>query len=359
MTMNKRFVLGMVIYALVFALIASAGLWLLWDFMEAYEASRPLNTIRSYVESVTPEDLCDGSEDLLKQLDSNLQTREEACQVIRQSVAQEFSYAKKSSESSEFRQVYVLRSGRQVIGSFTISAGEEDQYGLRVWELTEKSFDFSHLLGQSVSVTVPSDFTVSVNGNALDGSYITETDIPYQVLEEFSGEFPLPSMVTYSAEGFLGEASLTVADRNGNPVEITEETNYGLLLPECSDEEKVAMDELTEQFLKRYVAFTGGTSGSVSGDYSRLCRHLVPEGKLAKKLYTALEGLRYAQSVRDTIKSTAINQYARLGEGRYYCDVTYTVETVGKKGAVEMEYNMKIVMLETDVGLRVEAMSRY
>ena len=357
--MNKRFALGMVIYALVFLMIAGAGLWLLWDFMEAYELSRPLNTIKVYVAGVTEDMLCDGSGELLEQLDSHIQTREEACQVIRDSADQEFSYAKKTSESTDTRQVYVLRSGKQVIGTFAISAGQEDKYGFREWTVSEQSFDFSHLLGEKVSVTVPADFTVSINGNVLDDSYITERDLPYTALEDYYDEFPLPSLVTYSADSYLGSVSMTVLDRNGAPIEITGETDYNSLLPECSQEEKEAMDELAEQFLIRYVAFTGGTSGSVSGDYSRLCRHLVPDGKLAQKLYTALEGLRYAQSYRDTIKSTEVNQYAKLDGGRYYCDVTYSVETVGKKGAVEMTYNMKIIMLETDVGLRVEAMSRY
>ena len=61
----------------------------------------------------------------------------------------------------------------------------------------------------------------------------------------------------------------------------------------------------------------------------------------------------------DTITGTTVNQYASLGNGRYFCDISYTVETVGKKGPVEMAYNMKVIMLETDVGLRVEAMTRY
>lgn len=359
MPMSKRFALGMVIYALVFLVIVSAGLWLLWDFMEAYEQSRPVNTIKAYVDSLTPEDLSNGSGDLLDSLDSNIQSREESIRLIRESAAGSFSYAKKSAESTETRQVYVLRSGRQVIGQFAITAGEADRYGFRCWEVTEESFDFSHLLGEAVSITVPSDFTVCFNGVALDSSYLTEQDLPYATLEEFYGEFPLPTMVTYSADRFLGSGILTVQDREGNPIEINEEINYDLLLPACTDKELETIDELMDQFLTRYIAFTGSSSGTAGGNYNRLIRHLVPDGKLAQRLYTAIGGLYYAQSLRDTITGTTVNQYASLGNGRYFCDISYTVETVGKKGPVEMAYNMKVIMLETDVGLRVEAMTRY
>lgn len=357
--MSKRFVTGMLIYALVFLLIVFGGLWLLWDYMDAYEQSRPVNTIKAYVNQLTVEDLCEGSGALLDTLDGHIQSREEACQRIKDSITGEFSYAKKSSESSETKQVYVLRSGRQVIGQFAISAGEPDKYGFRVWEITEESFDFSHLLGESISVTVPSDFTVSVNGSVLDSGYVTQQDIPYATLEEFYGDYPLPTLVTYTADSFLGSYTMEVTDRDGNPVEITEETNYDPMLPACTDEEIEQIDELMKQFLERYVAFTGSSSGTAGGNYNRLIRHLVPDGALAQRLYTAIGGLYYAQSLRDTIEETTVNQYANLGNGRYFCDISYVVETVGKKGAVEMSYNMKIIMLVTDVGLRVEGMTRY
>lgn len=357
--MNKRFVAGMLVYALVFLAIASAGLWVLWDYIDAYEQSRPVNAIKAYVDSVTPEDLTAGSASLLDTLDTHLQSREESCRLIQESAEQAFSYAKKSAESTEERQVYVLRSGRQVIGQFAITSGEPDRFGFRIWKVTEEAFDFSHLLGESVSVTVPSDFTVLVNGAALDESYITNKDIPYTKLEEFYGNYPLPSLVTYSADSYLGQATLEVLDRSGNPIEITGDTDYNLLLPECSDKEKEAIDEIIGLFLEHYIAFTGSSSGTAGGNYNRLIRYLVPEGELAKRLYTAISGLYFAQSLRDTIQETTVNQYASLGNGRYYCDISYVVETVGRRGPVQQSYNMKVIILETEVGLRVEGMSRY
>lgn len=349
----------MLIYALVFLIIVTGGLWFLWDFMEAYEQSRPVNAIKSYVDHLTPEDLAEGSGALLDTLDSNIQSPEESRQIIRDASTGAFSYAKKSAESSETRQVYVLRCGRQVVGQFAISAGEADKYGFRIWEVTEESFDLSHLMGESISITVPSDFTVSVNGFPLDSSYITEQDIPYSALEEFYGDYPLPTMVTYTADSFLGSYSMEVTDRNGKPVEITGETDFNSLLPACTDKELEEIDALMQEFLAKYVAFTGSSSGTAGGNYNRLVRYLVPDGTLANRLYTAIGGLYYAQSLRDTIKQTQVNQYADLGDGRYYCDITYVVETVGKKGPVEMTYNLKVIMLVTDVGLRVEGMTRY
>lgn len=359
MTMRKRFVKGMVIYAVVFLVLAAVGLAAFWDFIDAYERSRPINSVKAYVERLTAEDMIEGSQLLLDQLDENIRSREESGQIIRDSVTQPLSYAKKSSESTSNRQVYVLRSGSQVIGQFAIAAGDQDHYGFRAWTVTDESFDFSHLLAKPISVTVPSDFTVSINGNPLDSSYITEKDIPFAALEAFYDDFTLPTMVTYTADSFLGSLTLEVTDRDGNPVEITEETDMDALLPDCAGEELSALDAFVGEFLKRYVSFTGSANGEASGNYARLLKYLVADSALAQRLRTAIDGLNYAQSNGDTIREISVNQCVDLEEDRYYCDLTYVVETLGRKGAVSTTNNLKLIILDTEDGLRVEAMTRY
>ena len=357
--MRKRFALGMVIYAVVFLAITAVGLKVLWDFMDAYEQSRPMNTVKAYVASVTPEDMCAGSGDLLDQLDENLRSKEESAALIGESAAGTLSYAKKSAESSEDRQVYVLRSGRQVIGEFAITAGEPDKYGFRVWSVTEKSFDFSHLLGESVSVTVPADFRVSVSGTVLDESYITERDIPYTVLEEFYEDYTLPSLVTYTVNSFLGSVTLEVTDRDGNPETISEDTDYNAFLPICSQDAAAELDTFTDGFLGRYVTFTSSANNAASANYARLLPYLVKGSELANRLYTAIDGLQFAQSNGDSIQNIQVNRYADLGEGRYLCDLTYVVKTWGTKGAVETVNNLKLIVIETADGLKVASMTRY
>ena len=357
--MHKRFVKGMILYAVIFLLITAGGLAVFWNFIDAYEQSRPVNTVKAYVAQLTDADFCNGSGELLAQLDSNIQSEEEACQVILNSLEQDLSYAKKSGESSEARQTYVLRCGRQAVGQFVITAGEPDFFGFRVWEVTEESFDFSHLMAQAVTVTVPADYSVSINGRQLDSSYITDTEIPYGTLEDFYDDYALPSMVSYSADGFLGELALEVTDQDGNPVEITDETDLNMLLPGCTQEEAAELESFTGEFLKYYMIFTGSYNRNASLNYTNLKQYLVPDSELAQRLYTAIDGLNYAQSYGDTLQEITINQVSCVGENLYFCDVTYIVETIGKKGAVDTTNNLKLMIVNTDSGLKVESMTRY
>lgn len=358
--MNKRFVKGMILYALVFSFIAGTGLFVFWRFIDAYEQSRPLNAVKAYIDQLTPEQMCEKSSALLSQLDHNIQSEAEGRDIILSSVSEDISYAKKGKESTLERQVYVLRNGEQVIGEFTIIQGEAGRFGFTNWCVSESSFDFSYLLSEPISVTVPSDFEVFINGTLLDESYISQKDIPYKALEPFYDDFVLPTLVTYTADSFLGSLSFDVQDREGNVVLLEENMDLSVLLPICSPEDEARLTTFTNHFLSAYVIYTGGANGmSPAHNYYILYDYLIPKSALANRLYTAIDGLRYAQSNGDNICSVDIHQLAVLEENRFYCDVTYIVETFGREGAVQTTNNLKLIILETDDGLKVEAMTRY
>lgn len=354
-----RFYLGMLIYAVVFLVIAAIGLGVFWKFIEAYELSRAKNTLDQYIAQLTVEDMAASAQDSIAQVDAKIQSEEDCVDVIRNAVTEKLSYAKKSKESSETRQVYAIRSAKQPIGQIAITAGEADMFGFTRWTVTEESYDFSYLMQEPVSITVPEHFQVSMNGNVLDDSYITQKDIPYEALESFQGQFPMAAMVTYTAENVMGELALKVLDENGGEVEITEQTDMNAFIPRCSEEEKAQLDALMEPFLTRYIAFTGSANKSIERNYRNLIAYMVPDGALAQRLRTAFEGLTFAQSSSDKITQITIHDYYRLSDERFICDVTYQLETVGRKGKVESTNNMKIVFLKMEEDLKVEAMTSY
>ncbi|MBQ8835110.1 MAG: hypothetical protein IJ001_09350 [Oscillospiraceae bacterium] len=356
-THKHRFLRGMVIYAVVFLLVLAVGLAVFWDFMASYERSRPQNTLDAYVEQLTAEDMVDHAAEFVFGLDNNLQSYEDICRIVGASVT-ELSYAKKTSESTGERQVYVLRCGSREVGQVAITAGEPDKYGVRAWAVTEEKFHFPHLVAPEMTVTIPAEFAVSVNGMPLDASYICEENIPYPALEDFSGQFAMPELVTYRVEGYLGQCDFAVTDPSGQRVTMTENMDWNEAIRICTAEEEGELAELSEEFIEKYVAFTGSKK-NVQGNYSRLAKLMVTGGDLAKRLANAIDGLQYAQSNGDSVVEFQVNQCVTISEERYMCDVTYLLRTIGKKGAVDTVNNMKIVFLQTDKGLKVEAIASY
>lgn len=364
MARRKRkgaFALGMVIYAVVFLGITAAGLRAFWNYMDAYEKSRPKNTVDQYVAELTPEDMISNCGDWTQKLDSTIQSDEAFAKTIQDSLTDKITYAKKSSASTETRQTYVLRCGKQVIGEMVISAYMPDRYGFTIWEVASESFDFSHLIGQDKSITVPDSYTVTANGAALSADYITESGIQHAALEEFYDDYEdLPTMVTYTAGSVLGELNLEVLDETGTKVENWEEADPSAVLNNCSAEESAMLQKYMGRFLDSYVTFCSSANQSEGLNYVNLVRDFLIEGsELAHRLYTALDGLSFAQSYSDTIDEVIVNQVTRIDDTHYFCDVTYLVSTYGKAGKVQTTNNMKVMLVETNSGLRVETMTRY
>lgn len=356
---KSRFFLGMVIYALVFLMITAAGIAVFWQYMEAYELSRPLTAVNAYLDGLTREHIRSGTEDFLASVNADIQSPDQAFAVIEGALGKNITAARNSKQSTPEEMVYMLRSGGKTIGSVTIVPGGEEWFGFTAWQVREDAFDFSWLLSEDISITVPAEFAVSLNGCLLDGSYITESGILYPVLEDFDGEFEMPTLVTYTAGNFLGELDFVVTDASGSPVEITPDTPMDLFLPGCTEEEYAKLQKLVLDFLNRYIAYSSSANHDAPGNYAWLNQMLIPGSDLSRRLGSALDGLQYVQNLRDKIVSTQINGIYKLSDERYLCDISYVLEVLGRKGVVELEHNMKVVFLQTNYGLRVEAMTQY
>ena len=357
----KRFFIGLLIYAVVFSGLAFWGLTEFWSFIDAYEASRPKNAIAPYVEQLTKEEIAASDGQLLSQIDHNIQSEEACKQFILDTLTDDITYAQNISESTDDQMVYMLLHKGKPIGKVTLSHEAADKYGFTPWNVTGNSFDFSHLLGSGTSVTVPHDFTVYANGIALDKSYITQDNIPYEELKDYYKDYQPPYMVTYSVEAILGDITLTFQDRDGNDVTLDENTDLVEFMNNCTDAELDAINQLLNPFLQSYVAFTSNQGGKDNsrGNYNRLTKYLVSGGDMAERMYNALDGLYWAKDSGSVIEETYLNHAVNLGGGRYLCDVTYIVEAeVYREDPITVN-DVKIIVVETSNGLRVESLLVY
>lgn len=357
---SGSFAAGALIYASVFLLAAVIGWIVLWNFMEAYEQSRPKNTLNDYIGSLSAETMLQNSGDLLQRVDSNLQSEAECGEMIRKMTEGKLRYTKDGQKSSETEQGYFLMAGKQKIGSFTLKAGEPGAFGMTPWKIVNAVYNFDGLLGEPVSVTVPSDYSVSVNGYTLDDSYCTARGIRYALFGDFYESYDqLPTMKTYTVQNYLDSVSVEVRDPAGNPVEMTEPMDWEAGLPECTDAKVTAKDNFIQDFVGRYVAFSGSSAGTARGNFGYLRQLLVPGGNLSQRLATALDGLQFGQSVMDKIVDIQIHHRIPLGGDRYLYDITYLVDTTGKKGVVQTTNNMKVIIAEMNGSLYAEAMASY
>lgn len=353
------FLLGMILYAAVFLTGAYYGLKQLWIYMEAYEGSRPDNTVNAYMDALTEDHIVEMGLGVIDQIDLNIQSEDECRAYIREAISGGVTHAKKTKECTDTRQVYVLRTGTQVIGEFSIEAQEPDAFGFTPWVTAGESFDFSYLIGTTVSMTVPHDHAVLVNGHQLGSEYVIEDKIIYEEIKDLYEDYDMPYRVTYEAGPFLGNLEMTAMDPSGNPVTFDEDTDWSQFYHNCTEEEAKALDEFTAEYVKRYVAFTGSSKNTRHKTLAAVLEYMVSGSDLEKRMRDALDGLQFGQSKGDEVVSIVTHHQIKLEEGKYLCDVTYEVDTTGKKGVVRTSTNAKYIIVETSGGLKLDSMSIY
>ena len=357
----KRFFLGLLIFAVVFSGLAFWGLSEFWSFIEAYEVSRPKNTIAPFVQQLTKEQIAGANSELIGKIDHNIQSEEACEQFILDSLTEDITYAQNISESNDTQLVYMLLHDGKPIGKVVLNPQEADQYGFTPWTVASSNFDFSFLVGTKAAVTVPHDFTVYANGVALDSSYITQDNIQYDELKDYYKNYQPPYMVTYTVEAILGDIQLTFQDRDGNAVTLDETTDLTEYMNNCTESEMGQLDSLLTPFLRSYVAFTSNQGGKENSrnNYRDLSNYLVTGGDMADRMYNALDGLTWARDSGSKIIETYINHTVNLGGGRYLCDVTYIVEAEVYRDDPITVNDVRIMVVDTNRGLRVESLVVY
>lgn len=356
-----RLAVGMILYALLFLAAAAFGLSWFWRYIEAYENTRPLTTMEAFMAQLDVSAIPDAATNVYDAVDPYLQSPDQSRQYVADTLSGGVSYARKLSECTDQQTVYTLLSGGKAIGKVILTALEADEFGFTPWQVTEVSYDFSHLLKDitTTGITVPHDYTVYLNGVELTSDYITVDHIPYELLEDFYGDYQLPYLVTYETGPVLGESVLTVADADGNEVLIDEAADRSEYLHNCTEEELSRLDAIVDDFVGAYVDFSTRRGGDSYANYSKLKQYMVPDGDLAQRMYEAIAGLSWVSDRNAEITAQQVTHYVNLGSGRYLCDVTYDVKTRNYEGSLQVTNHAKLIILETDDGLKVEVMASY
>ena len=356
--MKNKFLKVMLLYALAVLLLGGMGLGFLWNYLGAYEASRSQYAVEAVMADLTPETVLEGAQGLLDRVDANLQSRDRAEQQILDACQEPFRAVKDPGASGELELHYEIRTGKQKIGSFTLTAQPQGLYGLPKWTLADLDFDLSFLWGEPVTLTVDSRAQVVLEGKALPDTYQTQQDIPYALFAELGEGAAFPTKVTYTLEGYLGTISPRVLDGNGRDV-TGEDYETVFLQDNCGEEENQALRQTLETFVKRYIAFSGSTKASARGNLASLRRSIASGSPLYTRLASALDGLSFGQSTWDQLQEIQYHHLLRLEENLYFCDITYLVNTSGRKGVVQTTNNMKLLVTREGQSLKITELSSY
>jgi len=179
---HSKFALGLLIGIAVFGIIAVGALITLWQFLKAYEITRPATTMNHFMETLDEAFWSELVENKLSGEALPFESRED---IVKDTVSRirsaSYKYLLKSSETTEEKTVYrVLIGGKEVLTLTLIPSGEAVGFGLHEWtvdgyELNEKNLPLKQT---TYTYTVPTNAILALNGVMVGANYVTKSDIP-------------------------------------------------------------------------------------------------------------------------------------------------------------------------------------
>ena len=365
-----KFVYTLVLLAFTAVLALGAYTWLIRvnDYAEQYELSRPQKAVDAYLEELNRDRWNDGMQRAVQSMPHEAQSDEEIKAFVQSKLTDGVTAVRKAGATEAGTLSYTLRSGGREIGTMTIV---EDQnyrgkvnldempwplvsrflpgileWGLKPWVLGSDSFDFSNLYS-ALEITVPSTYSVYLNGTPLGEEYIVARDIHYDVYEDYYTYLPtLPTKVTYRFDNVIGEVQTEIRDEDGNLVNIDPTQGDVQFIKPVDEETKARLMNLMQPFTEKYLIFRSGATDSGSA-LANLKPYIIPGSDIDRRAQNALDGLSWAHTSSFKLSDYKFNGVLPLANGIYICYVTATTDTYTYgKGEVTDVLDLSVIVYD-------------
>ena len=355
-------------YTLAIAFVGYTWLTRVYDYAEQYELSRPAKAVDAYLETVNRDHWNDGIARAVAAMPHEAQSDEEIKAFVQDRLSSGITAVRKSGVTDTDRMSYSLRCAGREIGSMTIAEdqgyrGKVDldelpwtlvsrflpgilEWGLKPWQVVEDSYDFTNLY-TSVEITVPSTYTVSINGTVLGPEYITEEGIPFDVYEKYYYDMPnLPTKVTYRFDNAIGVVEPEIRDEEGNIVVIDKSRGDIQFVKPVDDETLQRLAAFMQPFTDKYLAFRSG-AGDSGLALAALKEYIIPNSDIDRRAQDAMDGMSWAHTASYKLTDFTFNNALPLINGVYICDVTATTDTYTYgKGEVTDVLDLSVIVCD-------------
>ena len=362
------YTVALLVYTLVLLVLAFFALTKVWTYAEEYEGARPELTMDAYIENLRRNLWNDSVADTIASMPHEVQSDEECKELVKQMLSDELSYKRRAGNAEDSEAVhYNLLCGGKVFGSVVLvrdeSKASELEFDLLPWKVDREEFDFTGLYS-SVEITVPESYSVKLNGVTLGDEYITERDIPYDVLEDYYAQYPnLPRKVTYRFDNVFGHLEPEVFNEQGEPAVIDDTKDDSQYIKPVDEAIMERLREFTVPFSDAYLNYCAGTSDPTYA-YSKLAPYIIQGGDLDSRLHQAMDGYSsWSHTTSYRFDSATLNKATDVGDGFYILEISAVTTTTfpnhGENGVVTTNNGMTVIVQDVVGELKAVAVERY
>ncbi len=341
---KSRFGLGLLIYILVFILLAAVALVVFRQYLAAYEESRVTTALHNYLNQCKDGTLTYQWGAALGRMSA--ESSEEAANR---------NWAQEKIRNATIREQITSDSSEKTYGLYdengfcfstiTLQQTKKGRWGFAGWKVVEESVNLKPYITE-VSVEIPSNYSVEISGKTLDSSYITQKNISYEILEPL-GDYlkDLPIKVRYQYGPVLDAGEITVLDSRGQivPEELQTEHHY---LDTASAADRARVKDFVERYLAVYLPFADDLEHRGMGYFDAVYQMIIHGGEIEQRIRQAIDGLEYGNVLKLEILSVDLDCCTDLGNRRFFTDFSYHIRTYGLTDPTEETYRMRLLLKE-------------
>ena len=330
---ERKFYTGLLIFFLIMLLLICLGLVVFWMYLKDYQECLPTNIAQKAEEAYANGD----TSSIIgwsRNLPDILKNEDMLSSYLNGTYDKSDVYYYEDSDSESTVKTYAIMGGSRKLAEITVEPyGSKSRFGHFKYQITGLEQEAM----RTYTITAPGSAEVLLNGSPISESYITEKT---PVTDEFSSvSMDNIEICTYVIKDLICVNTLSA---QGCSTVKTDNDDYTISYI-VSDEQKAAIKDFAEGFVKSYTLFT--TKKDSSGYMGQVLACILPGTELydAISSYTNDWGKNFDS---DEYRKLDITDIKRYDKNAYSCSAA--AEYVIKQGAAEKSYDFNFILYMTD-----------
>lgn len=325
----------LLIYSLIWIVLIGAGLFYVWNLLIDYEASIPDVNMEKHLEEFDAShigNLYDKFPLELNEYEDKDAVKNWFCQAV---ADKELSFRKFTGKYTNSTPVYEVLAGENVIAAVLFTENGKNDHGFSVWEMSQVSFEGYGPDFFDVTVKVPQNAEVLVNGQLIDGKYLTAEE-PVELASNIADFVEqVPGYRIYTITHLANMPEIKVAGDNIREV-LDEE--YTVCYDFGTDE------DLKNQVAGRITAMTREFGAYIinKGSLGTLQSYMVGKAKEYVSNIPAVWAYLVGEEYYYTFENETIENFVRYSEDCFSCEASYTLN-VSYRGTRSISYDTRLI----------------
>lgn len=325
MKKKKAFKIGFSVYMLLLAGLCVFFLVYVWNTMVKFQGMQPEGEMEKLVKEITIEDMdFEQAEQPSAFEDENILK----LKMQEKLNGAELSFTERKGGYDAKAPVFDVYAGGDLL--YTVSFAEKEEVRLMailsasVWE-TVSIIPNVEIGEYAVHVTVPDNYTVTVNGITVEEGLCEAVRTPMEELIYSAEYVKVPNLISYHIAGLVEKPTVEVFDRTGEKLDVSAMGNQIVI-------DSFPTEEMPEDLYKMALTAAKTYSNYFSVDLEGAkrstapIRHLFPEGSYYLEMaenYRLHDMWMYSEHGTPVFSNEEITNYTVYSDDLFSCEVSF------------------------------------